>query len=495
MTHYFMFTTAKEYPALNVKSFPFTSLATIVAYKLTLVYSYYLLCDLKLKAPRSESAAPFKNDPLLTQFLPVPEHVKTLLNHIASVLDNQRQNLKYIPSFAGFSFSHDFVYTIPITAFLLTHNIFATCKSSSDPEITMKRIYNCSLININNINYTIGQLFGGPFAEEAQNYIHRNWLNLALEAFVNPVLSRSLLQRPTFARTLLEIQAFADIQNVIGYNYLFGYPEINTDILTAFLLDVGRFHSEELKVSQTLGSILKDGTGVTILTHSIDTLPIPTWHKLPSCKLPTKEESLEFQILNDSSYAKKVKYLESAPDFKTTLPYIDENIEQNLYLVGDLPFDKDNNPIMYQSFNARKHVNPNVLWFQPYDKSSESIQLSIVLGFKIINEEIDGITIPLPNIETDLTCNNSQYLQGTIPISKITPVHLPTTPTGGLAIYTRERHTIQTQPIGHVYRDMSIMNLPILCNDQVNPERDLALIGSTTECNHNNPAESGTVIS
>lgn len=146
----------------------------------------------------------------------------------------------------------------------------------------MTRIYNCSLININNINYTIGQLFGGPFAEEAQNYIHRNWLNLALEAFVNPVLSRSLLQRPTFARTLLEIQAFADIQNVIGYNYLFGYPEINTDILTAFLLDVGRFHSEELKVSQTLGSILKDGTGVTILTHSIDTLPIPTWHKLPS---------------------------------------------------------------------------------------------------------------------------------------------------------------------------------------------------------------------
>lgn len=41
---------------------------------------------------------------------------------------------------------------------------------------------------------------------------------------------------------------------------------------------------------------------------------------------------------------------------------------------------------------------------------------------------------------------------------------------------------------------MSIMNLLILCNDQVNPERDLALIGSTTECNHNNPAESGTVI-
>lgn len=201
MTHYFMFTTAKEYPDLNVQSFPFTSLATIVAYKLTLVYCYYLICDLKLKAPRSRSAAPYTNDPHLNQFLnlikglPVPEDVKTLLNHIAPVLDNQRQNLKYIASFAGFSFNHDFGYSIPITAFLQIHNIFATCKSSSDPEITMTRIHNCSLINIQNVNYTIGQLFGGPFAEEDVNYsyVHRNWLNLALEAFVNPVVSRSLL--------------------------------------------------------------------------------------------------------------------------------------------------------------------------------------------------------------------------------------------------------------------------------------------------------------
>lgn len=53
---------------------------------------------------------------------------------------------------------------------------------------------------------------------------------------------------------------------------------------------------------------------------------------------------------------------------------------------------------------------------------------------------------------------------------------------------------MQTQPIEHVYRDMSIMNLPILCNEYVNPERDLALIGSTSENNYNNPAESGTVI-
>lgn len=487
MTHYFMFTAAKEYPDFNVKGYPFTSLVTIVAYTLTLVYCYYLICDLMLKAPRSKSAALFKNDPSLNQFLnlmkglPVPEDVKTPLQHIAPVLDNQRQNLKFIPTFAGFSFTHNFGYSVPITTFLQIHNIFATCKSSSDPEITMTRIYNCPLINIQNVNYTIGQLFGGPFTEETAKFVHRNWLNLALEAFVNPVVSRSLLQKPTFATTTLEIEVFATPQNVIGYNCLFGFPEINTDILSAFLLDVGRFHSEELKVSPSLGTILKDGTGVTILTHSIETLPIPTWHKLPSCKVPTKEESVEFTILNDSSYAKKVKYLEPAPGFTANLPYTDENIESDLLLVEDIPFDKNLNPLMYQSFDARKHVSPNVLWFQPYDKSSQSIQLSIVLGYKIINEEIDGITIPLPNIELDLTCNNSQYLQGTILISNIAPIHLPTSPLGGLAVYTRERSTMQTQSIGHVYRDMSIMNLPILCNENVNSERDLTLIGTITE--------------
>lgn len=405
-----MFTTAKEYPDLNVKGFPFTSLATIVAYKLTLIYCYYLLCDLKLKAPRSKSAAPFKNDPHLNQFLclaknlPVPEDVRTLLNHIAPVLDSQRQNLKFIPTFAGFSFSHDFGYSVPVTAFLQIHNIVVTCKSSSDPEITMTRIYNCPLININNTNYTLGQLFGGPFSEEQENFVHRNWLNLALEAFVNPVVSRSLLQRPTFARTTLEIKSVATELDVVGYNYILGFPEINTDILTAFLLVVGRFHTEELKVTQTLGSILKDGSGVTILTHPIETLPLPTWHRLPPCKLPAKEESLEFSILNDPFFATKLKYLESAPAYKTNLLFTDEDIEQDLYLVNDGAFDDKRNPLIYQSFNARRHVSPNVLWFQPYDKSSQSIELSIVLGYKIINEEIDGITIPLPNVVSNLTC-------------------------------------------------------------------------------------------
>lgn len=104
-------------PRLNVKGFPFTSLATIVAYKLTLVYCYYLLCDLKLKSPRSKSAAPYKSDPQLCQFLnlikslSVPEYVCTLLNHTAPVLDNQKQNLKFIPTFAAFSFVHDWVYS------------------------------------------------------------------------------------------------------------------------------------------------------------------------------------------------------------------------------------------------------------------------------------------------------------------------------------------------------------------------------------------------
>lgn len=115
--------------------------------------------------------------------------------------------------------------------------------------------------------------------------------------------------------------------------------------MTAFLLDVGRFHTEELNVSQTLGTILKDGIGVTVHTRSIETLPIPTW--LPSCKLSTKEESLEFNILNDSSFATKVKYLETAPKFTASKLYTDENIESDLYLVEDTPFHPDRNLLVY----------------------------------------------------------------------------------------------------------------------------------------------------
>lgn len=101
-------------------------------------------------------------------------------------------------------------------------------KTNSDPLLTMVRIYNTEILTIAGASYTIGNLFGGPYTLDGVNNIHNNWLNTALEAFINPVVSSNLLQRPTFAKAPMTAYIAAAAADVNGYEYLFGNPGINT---------------------------------------------------------------------------------------------------------------------------------------------------------------------------------------------------------------------------------------------------------------------------
>lgn len=64
----------------------------------------------------------------------------------------------------------------------------------------MAKIYNTVLTRIGTASYTISNLFGGPYSFENDTYQHRNWFCSALEAFINPVVARALVQRPIFAK-------------------------------------------------------------------------------------------------------------------------------------------------------------------------------------------------------------------------------------------------------------------------------------------------------
>lgn len=93
MVQYLMFTTAKEYPDLDIKGFPYTSLPTIGAYKLILLIGHTLLCDLHSTKPTTLASSSFLNDPILIKFLnllktlPVPQDVQVLIDYINPILD------------------------------------------------------------------------------------------------------------------------------------------------------------------------------------------------------------------------------------------------------------------------------------------------------------------------------------------------------------------------------------------------------------------------
>lgn len=117
------------------------TLPSLVAYKLTIFIGHFLISDLTYRRERSFSSAPYTKDADLMELLstlktcPVPQDVQTLLDHIAPVQDSQRCNLKFIPSFAAFTFRHDFGYSVYISTFLSIHDILAGNRTNSEPGI------------------------------------------------------------------------------------------------------------------------------------------------------------------------------------------------------------------------------------------------------------------------------------------------------------------------------------------------------------------------
>lgn len=161
-----------------------------------------------------------------------------------------------------------------------------------------------------------------------------------------------------------------------------------------------------------------------------------------------------------------------------------DDVEKQLYLVYDEKFNPSENPLSYLQFSEKNYQSAPVIWFQPYDKSSQSIELSIPLGYRIVNSEIDGITIPVPNPSHDTTLNSSFYRQGSIPIGKINPYIPSANDCDILRLCSRSRYTLQTQPLGFSVRDVSTMALPVLGNENVCSNIDLQHSGLSLESNH-----------
>lgn len=234
------------------------------------------------------------------------------------------------------------------------------------------------------------------------------------------------------------------------------------------------------------------------MTHSIETIlyVLPTYHKFDVIKSDDTEKTPPaISILSDTDYATKAKFMEAGPSYTKTFlyPQDESTIDTDLYRVENSTFDPDENPIVYELFSARTHVAPHVLWFQPYNKSSQNIELSLTIGLKIIQNELDGIIIPLPNINKDLTTNNSFYLQGSVQISEVNTFIPSEDANSILRLQKRRTHTRTSQPMRFSVRNSTINALPVLGNANV-CTLTAQKIGFTPQSGFNDPREAGTII-
>lgn len=489
IVHYLMYNTAQQYPSYDIKEHPFTSLPTLVAYKLALIIGHFLLCDIYTKSNSSPSSDPYRNDETFETFLVllqschVPPDVQTLLEHLSPVRDTQRPRLTFIPNFGAFSFDHDFGFSIPISVFIKIHQIIATTRTNSDPNFVLMQIYNTPIITVNTKLYTIGNLFGGPYTHDSHSLEHQNWLKLALEAFINPVVSRSLVQRPTLSRIATTNMRVNSSSEINGYHYLLGNPEPNTTQISAMLKNIDDFMLKEFSSLPCLGSFLADASGISIITHSIETYLLPTWHALPMIQT-TDEKAPSLEQIDDSAYAKQINFYVDKPTYTGQIALPTKPYTLGLLLATDTEYQPNKDPVKTKQFHSVRDIRPSVLWFQPYDRKIQSIEMAIPLGLRILNDELDSVTLPLPDIRTTLTVNNSQYRQGSIPIDYV-KAYFPSTSEGNrLVSIQRKRHSRTRQLNGCACFNMSKNVLPIFAQKNTDTST-IPELSATIETGHN----------
>lgn len=132
----------------------------------------------------------------------------------------------------------------------------------------------------------------------------------------------------------------------------------------------------------------------------------------------------------------------------------------NAYLASNVAYDRNREPFPVKAFNADKDITPDVDFFDPYNYHASVLALTAMSGLTIETSELDGITIPLPNVRTSLVANNSQLLSSAIPLRNIVYA-LPTVEDFALVLTKRSKNIDRAQRLYVSILDMSVNRLPV----------------------------------
>jgi len=406
----------KLYLQLEQKNRPLLTPPSLLAYCIFLVNGFLLVCDKYGRHFPSQHARQFLSDTDGQQVLEIllrcyiPPFVIDILRGLAPTVFPRRPGIELIPTFAGFSFEHDFGRFIPPQMFTIAHTIAASVRGNSDPDAILAQWFESELVSYGTTQVKIGHLLGAGIDSSGR---YENWFQSTCIGIFNPVVLRSLSQRPTFQR-IPHTPHDTHLKNINPYTFLLNSDETNVTYSMSFLESLSDLAKSDLNASTQLGGIFSLISGINIATHAYSDYSLPTWHFKPTGKHDTIKSSKDFAsaifFMSNNRTNSKTKLL---------FPTDPSTINPLLYLVQNTNFMSTQDPDKLVLFNAREHVfNPWRL-FDPYDYLPSKFVYPVITGLLIETLMIDGFTIPHPNLRSSLREDNSQFLQSAICLEDI----------------------------------------------------------------------------
>jgi hypothetical protein len=459
MIYYYV---AQVYKDIEQKDHALISPASLVAYCLTIVYGHFLVCDYYIRSTKSRHAREFAQDPSRRDFLklilslPVPTFLVKFLDILTPSADPRRPLLETIPSFAGFSHHHDFGRTFPVAIFMLAHHRAATTRANDDPEALFARFLHLQISTT--VITRIGHYFGALYPATGQATTYDSRLLSATQAMFNPAVQRALGQRFVYAPVYYNTIELPD-SDYNPYIFLLNAHEDNIDTMSNFLESIARIVHTDIATSAQLGSRYESLSGIDILSHAYTLYSLPTWHTATIAStvptslniVPAKTRAEELKFLVPRTYTKgaDLKY----PADATTIDkifYLVKNNKKDEHFPADFDFI---------TFLVNTHVHPNFRVFDPYDYNTSTLNKSVISGLVIESLNIDGFSVPMPDLDTTLEEDNSQFLQGALPLRIIKRATRATTG----SVWIAEKRTFTpaaNQKIGVSLIDISENRLP-----------------------------------
>lgn len=482
------------YPNFDVKASPNVTPASLIAY-LQIVYIIYLLLnDLYARNKPSIWASKWKGDAkkitLLRKFLEcyVPPDIFNIIKKFAALTDARRPNLEFIPSLAGFNYNHDFGRIVPPQIMLQAHNLLITQRPNTPAQHVIRRFYDTIIFNVNNMAVRISNLVGGMFVNGLALNVHENFVTKAIDTIFAPAIQRSLHLRPTIQTFPLTVQDF----NPAAMDPYEALLNINNDdylTLISFISNSSKFFHEQDNATQTIAELIQQSEGSAILSHMIDPVTLPTHHRL---QVPNNDTDNAPTHVTSTAFAVHTHFLEVPPQARGVVPMPAQQvdyahdlyrIENHIHIAAELPYS-------YKTYDAIRDQFPDALLCQPYQQSSYTGTVALIHGIRIEQDTIDATTIPIPNPELSLNYNNSHYIQGSIPITKIKYPQMSADVANRFFIVERVEQPLCTEAIGLAIRDMSKVIYPEF--DDENVQEFDGLEGIQFETHHDEPVNAYT---
>lgn len=389
------------------------SCASLLAYMVYMVHAFIFLCDHYDRSINSYYVSTLNVQSFDVIFSLVSNaYVPDIVLQVCDALRPhhvKKRNIHFVPSYAAFVFNYDIQRMVPPSVFLQAHNVLLTTSCTSQK---FKEWLISDSLHFDGNTYKVVNFLGGIYQTDDESnpvcHYYKNWFVSSLTCLTTEHSTSSEYSYNVPTVTAEHYNPYVHLLMLEPSNI--GETQIFINCLSKLFED-----NDDWKAGSILNVALSSGPG--IVTHQLQGPQVPTW-----ISKPFNHQSLKNNISKGTfeDFCKSVNFTHPSSRKDNTRTSSNAESRKSTQEHNRLPCNIITSHVnkSYDE-NISVYVDDEILLIDPYGNGLHICDM--YSGTVICNGNIDGISLPLPNVECSLTLNNSRITCFGILLTNIVP--------------------------------------------------------------------------